>query len=135
MRFTPATYASLYLEAARNTKFSELKVISGRFWYLVWRHRHWSWRRKIVTQVERLWREQEGVTGVELATAKLLSEAATAKLRRGLETALGQKVELNVSLKPHLLAGLVLMVGDRRYDASLKGRIDSLYHALAGTER
>ncbi len=133
MRFTPATYANLYLGLAREVAPRELPAVTARFWQLVWKHRHWGWRQRIVSEVVTLWRKESGVTGVELAVAKPLTEAAETKLKRELTKAVGQEVELTVSVKPHLLSGLVVTVGDRRYDASLKGRIDSLYHQLAGT--
>jgi F-type H+-transporting ATPase subunit delta len=88
-----------------------------------------------MAEVGTQWLKHEGVTGVQLAVAKPLSDSALAKLKREFKSALGNEVELTVSLKPHLLAGLVATVGDQRYDASLKGRIDNLYHALAGSEQ
>ena len=135
MRFTPTTYAAAYLGAAQDSSATELKAVTSRFWALVWRHRHWGWRRKIIDQVVRLRQAQAGVRGVELSVAKPLSDSATAKLKRELEKAVGQEIELNVTLKPHLLAGIVLTIDDTRYDASLKGKIDSLYHTLAGAEQ
>ncbi len=135
MRFTPTTYALAYLDSTRGSTPVELKGITSRFWAAVWRHRRWGWRRKIIDQVIKLRREQAGVIGVELSVAKPFTDSATQKFQRELTKALGQAVELTVTLKPHLLAGVVLTVGDRRYDASLKGRLDNLYHALAGTEQ
>ena len=133
MRFTPTTYAAAYLGAVNSSKPAELPAITARLWNVVWRHRRWGWRRQIIAQVVKLRQEQAGLRGVELAVAKPMTEAATVKLKRELKAALGQEVELTVSVKPHLLAGVVLTVGDQRYDASLKGKLDSLYHALSGT--
>lgn len=133
MKLTPKTYAAAYVAAAQNTTARELSKVAARFWNLVWRRHHWAWRNKIIEQVGALWREQHGVELVTVTTAKPLTTEAKSKLQRALTKQLDKKVEIESVVKPHLLGGMIITIGDRRVDASLKGRLDSLYHALAGS--
>lgn len=135
MKLSPTLYAQAFVELARGTPARELPELAARLWRTVFRHRRFGWRQPIVAEVTRLWQQAHGVQPVRVAAAHELSEPAQGKLARELGAALNAKVELEVEYKPHLLAGAVVTVGDTRYDASLKGRLDRLYRALAGSER
>ncbi len=47
-------------------------------------------------------------------------------LHAALEKAFGRKVQLTQKADPSLIGGMVLQVGDERFDASVRGDIDSL---------
>ncbi len=132
MKSTPRDYARVYLELAHQARAAELSLLARRFWELVWKRRHFAWRQLIIAETEQLMYAQAGLTQVEVATAKPLQPAAAKKLESELKTALGQPVHLNFVVKPHLLAGIMVTTQDCRWDASLKGRLDQLYQALAG---
>lgn len=70
------------------------------------------------------------MTAVDVATARPLTEAVRKELSQALAELVQKQVELVNSIKPHLLGGTVLTIGDTRLDASLKGRIDDLYNHL-----
>lgn len=132
MKVSPTSYARAFIGLAKGSPAKGLPELAARLWRVVYRHRHFGWRKQIVAEVERLWLQEHGTTLVNVAVAHELTEAQQTKLTRELTEALGAKVELAVEHKPHLLAGSVVTVGDNRYDASLKGRLDSLYRTLAG---
>jgi F-type H+-transporting ATPase subunit delta len=132
MKLSPITYANAYLSAARKTTATKLPELANKFWQVVWKHRHLSWKRRILLEVERLWHEQEEKVVVEVSTAKPLSDTARAHIKRQLKSSLNKDIELKEIIKPHLLSGIIITLNNRRYDASLKGRLDSLYQKLAG---
>jgi len=132
MKLTPRTYAQLWLNQARLTPPRELSHLASRFWQLVWKHRHLNWRRQIMAEVERLWHSEAKIRLVEVAVPKPLTAQAASHLKKELTNQLGQAIELKITVKPHLLAGAVITIGDQRFDASLKGRLDDLYEHLAG---
>lgn len=132
MKISPTTYANIYLSAVRETTAAKLPELASKFWQVVWKHRHLSWQRKILLEVERLWHEQADEVVVEVSTAKPLSDTARTHIKRQLKSSLNKNIELKEIIKPHLLSGIIIAMNDRRYDASLKGRLDALYQKLAG---
>ena len=86
---------------------------------------------EIAREFERLAAEQEGIVRAELTTAVELSDAEAKKLLKQLEQASGQKVEATRGVDPDLIGGMILQVGSRRLDASVRGRLERLRRELA----
>jgi len=95
------------------SRFLGLLVERGRFGHLP----------AIVSALERLVLEKEGVVVADLVEAHPLPEEVREGLRKRLEEVTGRKVRLRVSQDPSLIGGVVLWWGDRRYDASVRGRL------------
>ena len=54
----------------------------------------------------------------------------TNELQQTLASKLGKQPILSVRVEPELLGGLVVQVGDRVYDSSVRTRLDSLRNTL-----
>jgi F-type H+-transporting ATPase subunit delta len=67
----------------------------------------------------------------EVRSAHVLDESERERLRKALETKLGQKVLLELSTDPTLLGGFVATVGSEVWDASVVGQINKLREKLA----
>lgn len=80
----------------------------------------------------RAFEEAGGPVHVLVRTAHPLSPEEKAKLREKLAEALGRAVNLEEEMAPELLAGVELLVGGKRLDASLRGRLNRLREALGG---
>ena len=63
-------------------------------------------------------------------TAVAIDEAATHLLQRQLSSYLSQDVTLETRVDPAILGGVVVRVGDRLIDGSIKGRLQELAHSL-----
>ena len=74
-----------------------------------------------------------GEITAEVASAKPLSKTQTDALAGQLKTALGAKVVLHASVDPSLLGGLVVQVGSRMVDSSLRSRLARMRLAMKGT--
>ncbi len=135
MKFNTATYARAYLSAVSQVPAAKRAEVAHNFWQAVWRRGHFKWRKNILGSVRDLLRQQQGIKVAEVLTAKELTAEQKNSLTKSLSKASGQSIELVCSTKPHLLAGMVVTIDDERYDASLKGRLDSLYGALAGNDK
>ncbi len=72
----------------------------------------------------------KGETTAEVTAAHPLSEAHRGLLADKLKTKLKRDVALDVKVDPALLGGLVVKVGSRQIDSSLKTKLDSLARAL-----
>ena len=81
-------------------------------------------------EFERLMAREEGRLAVELTTAVDLPEEDLREIVRQIEHASGRTVEATTSVDPGLIGGLVLQVGTRRVDASVRGRLERLRRDL-----
>jgi F-type H+-transporting ATPase subunit delta len=76
-------------------------------------------------------KQRLGIINAQVTSAVPLEESQTLQLRQMLESSLGKKVELEVSVEPALLGGFVAQVGSRRYDVSLKGQLERMTEEMA----
>jgi F-type H+-transporting ATPase subunit delta len=70
--------------------------------------------------------DDAGVVKVELATAVPVPDAMRDRLVESLESSLGKKVELTLTVDETVLGGVKLRIGDRIADASLRHRLEGL---------
>jgi len=85
---------------------------------------------EIAREVDTLIAALERRLEVHLTTAVELSDEETRELVEQIETAAGRKVEATRDVDPSLIGGLVLQVGSRRVDASVRGGFDRLRREL-----
>lgn len=88
---------------------------------------------EIAREFEGLVAREQGILDVELTTAVELSEADFDQLVDRIGTASGRRVRASRAVDPTLVGGLVLEVGSRRLDASIRGRLDRLRQQLTTT--
>jgi len=85
---------------------------------------------EVAEEFERLAAAEEGELTVELTTAFELSEEEARSIVARIEERSGRKVEATRSVDPDLIGGMVLQVGSRRVDASVRGRLEQLGREL-----
>ena len=78
----------------------------------------------IAGEFERMAAAQEGELTVELTTAFELSDEEARAIVGQIEERSGRKVEATRTVDAALIGGMVLQVGSRRVDASVRGRIE-----------
>ncbi len=88
---------------------------------------------EIAREFEALVAREQGILDVELTTAVELSKQDFDQLVDRIGKASGRKVRASRSVDPALVGGLVLEVGSRRLDASIRGRLDRLRQELTTT--
>lgn len=84
----------------------------------------------VLQEFRRLVNAARNIVEVEAVVASPLADPLLAELQRKLEDATGKRVSLKVSLNRSLLGGLVLQIGDRRLDGSLRARLESLRRSI-----
>ena len=75
---------------------------------------------------------QRGEVTAEVASAHPLTDAQIAALEAKLRMREGRTVKLKTRVDPDLLGGLVVTVGSRRIDGSIRTRLNSLAQAMKG---
>jgi len=76
--------------------------------------------------------DRRGIVTAHVASAHPLSDVQRQQLRARLIEAGYGNVNIHESLEPDLLGGLVVRVGARLYDTSLKSRLQRLQYAMKG---
>jgi F-type H+-transporting ATPase subunit delta len=84
----------------------------------------------IITAFRKIAADNRGETAAEVKSAHALSAAQEKELAATLKGVVGKDVSLNVTVDPSLLGGLVVRVGSRQIDTSLKTKLASLKLAL-----
>lgn len=78
----------------------------------------------------RLLAKHRGEINADVKTAHKLTDAQIADLKATLKAAYGKEPLLNVTVDPSLLAGLVVKVGSKMIDSSLKTKLNALKTVL-----
>ncbi|WP_448501732.1 F0F1 ATP synthase subunit delta [Sphingomonas sp.] len=97
---------------ADNRRLRELGAIIANFRALAARHR--------------------GETTAEVVSAHPLSDDQVDALKQQLRTRIGRDVNVDLSVDPSLLGGLVVKIGSQMIDSSIKTRLNTLAHAMKG---
>lgn len=91
-------------------------------------------RLELVGDIARLFEayraEDEGYVSVDVASAFELSAEEQQKLAGTLDTALGRKARLKVTVDRELIGGVYIRAGDRVIDASVRGQVERLAKSL-----
>lgn len=75
---------------------------------------------------------ERGETTAELISAAPLPAAQVQSIKTALTRAVGRDVALLGRVEPELIGGVVVRMGSRMYDASLKGKLDRLRVVMKG---
>ena len=73
---------------------------------------------------------KRGSQTAKVTSATKLTTAQITQLKKTLKSETGQTVDIETSVDPDLLAGFVVKLGSRLYDASLKTKLEDLRLAL-----
>jgi ATP synthase F1 delta subunit len=85
---------------------------------------------EIAREFERLVAREERRLNVELTTAVELPDEDLRAIVSQIERASGRSVDATTTVDPDLIGGVVLQVGNRRMDASVRGRLERLRRDL-----
>jgi len=80
---------------------------------------------------EGMQREASAEVVAEVTTAVRLDAAAKAGLAQSIARGLGKKVQLQVNEDAGIMGGVIIRIGDRQIDYSLRGKLEGLRRAIA----
>jgi F-type H+-transporting ATPase subunit delta len=87
---------------------------------------------QIIAAYERLVARSRGEIDAEVTAARALSDGEIAELKAVLKSKLGKEPRLQSKIDPTLLGGLLVKVGSRMIDTSLRTKLDGLRSAMKG---
>jgi len=79
---------------------------------------------------EALRNDAEGVAQATIETALPLSDAQLAEITAALSKRFGKRIETSTSINPALIGGARIAVGDAVIDGSVRGKLETMKHAL-----
>lgn len=104
--------------------------LTGNFLRVVAQNRRLFAVPAMIKAFRRIAAEHRGEVSAEVTSAHELSPAQAAELKAALKGVAGKDVSLSVTVDPSLLGGLVVRIGSRQIDTSLKTKLNSLKLAL-----
>lgn len=84
----------------------------------------------MITAFRRIAAEHRGETSAEVTSAHALTSAQEKELKDTLKSVAGKDVAFNVTVDPSLLGGLIVKMGSRQIDSSLRTKLSSLKLSL-----
>jgi F-type H+-transporting ATPase subunit delta len=87
---------------------------------------------QIIAAYVRLVARSRGETEAEVTAARALSDGEITELKSVLKSKMGKEPRLHAKIDPTLLGGLVVKVGSRMIDSSLRTKLDGLRAAMKG---
>lgn len=109
---------------------AEIGGLVGNFIKVVAANRRLFAMPEIIAAFRRLLADKRGELAAEVTSAEPLSAKHAAELAEALKASLGKTVKLDTKVDPTLIGGLIVKVGSRMVDGSLRTKLNSLKLAM-----
>src|SRR3954466_579248 len=86
---------------------------------------------RIRREFDELWRQENRLLEVRVTSAKPLDDDVRRSIGQRIEEQTGQRIDLDANVDPDVIGGLVLRVGNKVMDASVRGRLERLRREVA----
>jgi F-type H+-transporting ATPase subunit delta len=104
--------------------------LAAQFLKLVTANRRLFAARDMVRGYRKLVAEHKGEATAEITVAEKLRDDHVTALKRALKTISGKDVALNIKIDPAIIGGLVVKLGSRMVDTSLRSKLNAIRHAM-----
>ena len=105
--------------------------LAANFVRLVAQKRRLFWLREMIADYRKLYDEARGVTRAEVVSATPLSEDNISALKEQLKASSGGRdVVLDAKVDPSIIGGLIVRLGSRMVDASLRTKLNAIRLAM-----
>jgi F-type H+-transporting ATPase subunit delta len=88
----------------------------------------------IVSALQDLISGHRGEITARVTAAQALDQAQIGEIAANLKAALGKNVQVNLDIDPSIMGGLVIRVGSRIIDSSVRTKLERLHRALKKTD-
>jgi F-type H+-transporting ATPase subunit delta len=109
---------------------ARIDSLAAQFLKLVTSNRRLFAVRDMVRGYRELVAVHKGETTAEVTVAEQLKDDHVAALRGALKAVSGKNVDLNITVDPAIIGGLVIKLGSRMVDGSLRTKLNSIKHAM-----
>jgi len=109
-----------------------LDEITTNFLGVLARNGRKSQLRAVIRAFKRLAAEHRGETTAEIVTSRPLNDDQIAALKQQLRARAGRDVNIDATVDPNILGGIVVKLGSQRIDASIRTKLNRLASAMKG---
>lgn len=85
---------------------------------------------QLVSSLRALIAEEKGEVTAEVTAAKALTKAQSDKLAKTLKASIGKTVKINLAVDESLIGGLIVKVGSKMIDTSIRSKLSNLQNAM-----
>jgi F-type H+-transporting ATPase subunit delta len=104
--------------------------LAANFLLLVTRNRRLFAVRQMVRAYKALVARHKGEVTAQVTVAEKLSDAHLAALKDALKSVTKQHVQLDLQVDPAIIGGLIVKLGSRMVDSSLRTKLNAIKHAM-----
>lgn len=115
------------VESAFGDAISE---ISKNFFFQLIDSRREEFIQEILIQYRKLANSARGIMDIEATTVVSLDANDSEKIAKSFGDKLGKKIRLNNIVDPSIVGGMVIKIGDRKYDGSIKKQLQVMKRSL-----
>ena len=109
---------------------AKISGLVGNFIRVVAKNRRLFAMQDMLSAYKRLVADHRGETTAQVTVAQKLSATQTKDLKAALKSVVGKEVAIDATVDPSIIGGMIVKVGSRQIDTSLKTRLSSLKLAL-----
>ena len=110
---------------------AQIGGVAANFIRLVTSKRRLFFIREMIRDYRKLYDTARGVTRAEVTSAAALADANVAALKESLRAASGgREVDLDTKVDPSIIGGLIVKLGSRMVDGSLKTKLNAIRLAM-----
>jgi F-type H+-transporting ATPase subunit delta len=109
---------------------AEITGLAANFVKLAAANRRLFAIRDMIKAFRSLYASYKGEVTAEVTVAEMLSDKHRDTLTDALKSVTGRNVQVDVKVDPAIIGGLIVKLGSRMVDASLKTRLNSIKHAM-----
>jgi F-type H+-transporting ATPase subunit delta len=104
--------------------------LTAKFLKLITANRRLFAVRDMVRAYRKLVAEHKGEATAEVTVAEQLKDEHLSALRAALNSVSGKNVDLDIEVDPTIIGGLVVKLGSRMVDTSLRSKLNAIKHAM-----
>ena len=130
----PRVKAGEKLEALKRSLNKKLSATMENFLMLLIMKKRIKHFKAVADHYERLSYEMKGKAIARVLTAMPLNAAQKSSLTQKLSTMFGMTVEVKEEVKPGLIGGMMIYLGDQRMDGSVLGQLERMKQRLMKIE-
>ena len=113
-------------------KLLEVSTLTRRFLGVLAENRRLAETGRVIRAFREIAAAQRGEVSAEVISARPLTEDQLSSLKQKLTAREGRTVKLTSSVDPDMLGGLIVTIGSKRIDGSIRTRLNALTQAMKG---
>jgi F-type H+-transporting ATPase subunit delta len=110
-----------------------ISALAANFFKLVARNRRLFATADMIKAFRALLARERGEVAADVTSAHALNNEQLNMLSETLSGIVGQRVQINTKVEPNLLGGLIVRIGSRMFDSTLRTKLINLKIAMKGT--